>query len=600
MLPLSSNILKNISYVELEDHSIKYVTTYDKPGSCIDFDIIIDADITLKGYGRRDWETDSTSQWFLISCSGDLSIGLSDFKINSIQSYDIKKHTEKTLSDALVPYTRSDEFDDVAEEFLSKFYPEALKTPMKLNTDLLSQRMGLTIIEQQITKDFSIFGQLFFADTESEIYNPETDELETRNFYSGTIIVDPKVFQHRNIGSANNTVVHECVHWHLHKKAYELERLYNSSATQIKCTVVGGLKGGNNATANEWMEWQASALAPRILMPLNPFKMKVTELIHKHKNLLNTTIIVDVMEPVINELAEFFGVSRTAAKIRLIDAGYEEAMGAFTYIDGRYVKPHAFKKGSLKRTQTFCISFKDALCETMINPDLCDKFSKGDYVYIDSHICINDPMYVSHTKGKKSKMTEYGRLHMDECCLIFDLNLKYSYKCDAKFHNVCILHRDLNSGYHFEAVFSKDSNDSIIEKSITVRETNKELIKILSTLNNIFSDTLKKLMEWAEITVEELAEKIGVDQKTIQRLRNGKNKNPNLKTVVAICIAMQLHPDLSFHLISTAGLNFKPTEEDLTYKLLIRSYYTHSIDECNKMLISQGYKPLTKSNNAMD
>lgn len=61
------------------------------------------------------------------------------------------------------------------------------------------------------------------------------------------------------------------------------------------------------------------------------------------------------MEPVIDALATFFCVSRTAAKIRMIDAGYEEAIGTFTYIDGRYVKPHMFKKGAL-RNQTLSIS----------------------------------------------------------------------------------------------------------------------------------------------------------------------------------------------------------------------------------------------------
>ena len=34
--------------------------------------------------------------------------------------------------------------------------------------------------------------------------------------------------------------------------------------------------------------------------------------------------------------------------------------GAFTYIDGHYVKPHAFKKGSLHKDQTYCISADDA------------------------------------------------------------------------------------------------------------------------------------------------------------------------------------------------------------------------------------------------
>ncbi len=70
--------------------------------------------------------------------------------------------------------------------------------------------------------------------------------------------------------------------------------------------------------------------------------------------------IIDVIEPVIDDLAIFFGVSRLAAKIRMVDAGYEEARGAFIYIDGRYVTPHRYKKDSIGEDQTFSIGAEDA------------------------------------------------------------------------------------------------------------------------------------------------------------------------------------------------------------------------------------------------
>ncbi len=73
---------------------------------------------------------------------------------------------------------------------------------------------------------------------------------------------------------------------------------------------------------------------------------------------------------VIEELATFFMVSRTAAKLRMIDAGYEEAAGAFIYIDGHYVKPHAYKKGSIKHNQTYSIPAQDAAIQSLVNPKL--------------------------------------------------------------------------------------------------------------------------------------------------------------------------------------------------------------------------------------
>lgn len=43
------------------------------------------------------------------------------------------------------------------------------------------------------------------------------------------------------------------------------------------------------------------------------------------------------MESVVYELSDFFNVSKLSAKIRLIDLGYNEAIGVLTYVDDRYV-----------------------------------------------------------------------------------------------------------------------------------------------------------------------------------------------------------------------------------------------------------------------
>jgi hypothetical protein len=68
---------------------------------------------------------------------------------------------------------------------------------------------------------------------------------------------------------------------------------------------------------------------------------------------MQTDEIVDIMEAVIDEVAAFFVVSRAAAKIRLVDLGFEEAIGTFTYIDGRYVRPHASRKALWRVTRRF-------------------------------------------------------------------------------------------------------------------------------------------------------------------------------------------------------------------------------------------------------
>lgn len=66
--------------------------------------------------------------------------------------------------------------------------------------------------------------------------------------------------------------------------------------------------------------------------------------------------------------------------MRMLDARYEEAIGAFTYIDGRYVKPHAFKKGSLKKDQTYCISADDVQVIVFSDMRLAVQSQKGSYI----------------------------------------------------------------------------------------------------------------------------------------------------------------------------------------------------------------------------
>ena len=183
----------------------------------------------------------------------------------------------------------------VATDFLRRHYPEALKTPMAVEPQQLAKNMGLNVIVKNITKDFSVFGQIYFHDCEAELYDEDSDEMVKTNVDARTIFVDPKAYFLRNLGAINNTIVHECAHWDKHRKAFELERLYNSSASKIKCQVVGGIKD-NTRDATDWMEWQANALAPRIQMPISTFKTKAFELIKQYKAEMGTSELIDVME----------------------------------------------------------------------------------------------------------------------------------------------------------------------------------------------------------------------------------------------------------------------------------------------------------------
>ena len=595
-LDISSKRVYKIDRAELSDISVKHVFIENHPGMGISFDVLLEADFEIGETDRHNDRFDEKTQWFKVSCTGDLSKNLSDFTISSIEEYYNKNKQLNPMSDSLVPIIKSEQLEAVAKEILEKYYREALYTPMAIDPTVLAERMGLTIHLKNITPDFSSFGQIFFTDCDAEYYDKDESEFKRMPVNKGAIFVDPDAFFLRNLGSVNNTIVHECVHWDLHRKAFELERLYNEEATQIKCLVVGGINPTKARSATDWMEWQANALAPRIQMPLTQTKIKTGEFLRKYLQLFPGSEAIDIMENVIDEVALFFGVSRFAAKIRLVDLGFEEAVGTFTFIDGRYVKPHAFKPGALKRTQTYSISERDAVVESSLNPEIREIIQSGNYLFVDSHFCINDPKYIDYDDIGQAFLTDYARHHIDECCLVFDLTVNRGANSYGKqFYTECVLYRDATSDITFEAHFSDSKlNDDVNAQANAIRAYNEELAKVMQELPRGFSGSLKALMAWKEKTVEKLAEECCLDPKTIQRMRNNESYDTTIETVVAICIALQLPPVASQALISNSPFSLGYSEKHLAYQFLLNCHYTKSVIECNEILARLSLGPLTR------
>ena len=589
--------IRNIGGIELSDIEVKSLSVSDLPDMRIECHVVVAAELEVRESDYHYDETEYCTQWFMLKCSGDLDSNLDDFLISSVAEYTSKNRTSKPLSDSLVPIITKDELETVATDFLRRYYPEAIKSPIAVEPHILAKKMGLSIIVRDITKDFSVFGQIYFHGCDAEFYDKTNDKMVQTQVEARTILVDPKAYFLRNLGSVNNTIVHECVHWDLHRKAFELERLYNSSATQIKCQVVGGIKD-NERDATGWMEWQANSLAPRIQMPLAPFKMKVHELIRRYRDEIGNIHLIDMMECIIDEIALFYGVSRCAAKIRMVDVGYDEAIGVFTYIDGHYVRPHCFKNGFIRKDQTFSISIKDALIESAFNPELKKKLESGNYLFVDSHFCFNHPKYITVNDQGETVLTDYARFHMDECCLVFDLRIKSLNKYGEEFFTECVLYRDAASNIVFEAHYSSDNKENP-NQAVMIKQYNTELLNVARKLPATFSGTLNALIEWSRMTEEKLAEAASISEKTIQRLRNDEPDNVTIETVVQLSIGMQLPPVLSGCLLKASGKSFMMTEQHIMYQFLLTSCYTKSIYECNNILEAQSLKQLGRNNRAI-
>ena len=291
--------INDIDTITLADITVKFVDVSDLPDMAIEFDVAIEAEIEVHERDYHYDETEECRQWFMLHCTGDLDCKLKDFAISSIDIYNSKNKQARPMSDALVPIIYKEQLEKEAENFLRKHYPKALLEPIWIDPQELAKNMGLTVRMANITKECSIFGRCYFNECETELYDIKTDTMIVETIPEGTILVDKQAYFMQTIGRSNNTIVHECVHWGVHKKAFALARIYDKSLSSIGCEVIGGILE-NKRDAVDWMEWQANALTPRIQMPLEMFKKKANKIITEYRAKMHEYDMIDIINGSMN------------------------------------------------------------------------------------------------------------------------------------------------------------------------------------------------------------------------------------------------------------------------------------------------------------
>lgn len=81
-LNVSSRSVRTVDNAELSDINVKHVYVDNLPGMKIAFDILLEADFEISEVDRHTDRFDEKTEWFKLSCSGDLSHNLDDFTIS--------------------------------------------------------------------------------------------------------------------------------------------------------------------------------------------------------------------------------------------------------------------------------------------------------------------------------------------------------------------------------------------------------------------------------------------------------------------------------------------------------------------------------------
>lgn len=463
------------SYFQVDDIHVKTVSFHSTDGNRIIFNAAVEADVILKGMGKRDYDADVNNPWYTISFTGYLSDGLNMVTITGVDEYSADRFDKNTsLSKYLVPYLYAEDIEKEAEKFLNKYCRQALKEPMPIPLDELMFNMGLELYEAPLPDN--IFGKTYFAEATVDVFN-EDYEVVSQTIDPGTILLNPNIFFMRNIGSRNNTVVHECVHWDRHDKFFELQKLLNSDIRSLTCEVTEhvGQKDTGLEGALQWIEWQANALTPRILLPANTTRKKLNEILLRLHIENSERSDSDIMEEAIEELADFFAVSKFAAKLRAIELGFSQAQGVWNYLNGTYLPSFSFKATALNKDESYIIDIRNACYEANFDISFKANLEKGDFIYVDYMYCINDEKYVEKSADGKCTLTSYARQHVDECCIKFKQKFKIAKTQGDAYYTQCSLCRDIDASSYCECTYIEDEdNQDVVQRAIELKKLKKK------------------------------------------------------------------------------------------------------------------------------
>lgn len=580
----------NVSMSDIEIENIAHIE--QARDGIISFDVIITCDVETTSR-KSNGQPRFIEKWLSVHCEVSIGIELTDFMIVSVGNCEAQEENENDrFSGELVPIISRDDFDKEATRFLETYYPEALNKPVPVPIRQIAEKMNLSIVEDtRLSTELSVFGMVVFEDGNILGANKE---ILLRKAKRGTVYIDPRVYYEKTYGTVNSTIAHECYHWYRHQPYHALMKMIGAKddvGKVIQCAIQSNNHDTEKWKAIDWLEWQANSVALHILMPYQTCKTTIDVLLEKYVTSVDEAEKSLGLETVIDELKDYYGVSRQAAKTRMRQLGYSIVDGVYTYVNGHYIPQFSFNPEAIGKKQTFTLSATDLFKAYCCSKDFRALVDSGKVVYVDGHLCVNKPEYVEITESGLCHMTRYALSHVDECCYVFDLGYAY----ESKYQ-----------GLKTYSQFMAKTNPQFSAAECSYDPTNAHNRALNAMMDNAaqrsnairrypgsFAETLVQLMAERKLSNKKLADLSLVGEKTIQRIRNDEEYPTSKQTVLGLCVGLKLSPAEAedFFGKSDFKLNTQKTE-DYIYKCILGVCANNSIYAINEMLEAHGVTPL--------
>lgn len=484
----------------------------------------------------------------------------------------------------LLPVLYNPDYDMVASAMLDQYYPEA-KEGVPVRGPVLAQRMGLKYLKLDLCGQDDVYGLLSVDQCSLKVRERGGNIIE-ETVPPFTIVLNSATIH--SVMLENSTLVHECVHMYLDRHFFLLQKMAGVRLTAYAAKL--NERSGDTGSTTNWMERQAKKLPAYILLEKDITKKTADEYLSRFGGRRSPAR----MRALVSYISGRFCVSRSMAKYRLVQLGYQEAEGVLNYLDGQMVPDHGCA-GEWKKGVTYSLSMKDAAA-VLSDPAVSMAVSKGAYRFVEHHFCLDHPKYLKEGTDGILRLTDYARSHIDECCLAFAVNRRQP---DEKYRSGAAAREkpDRKGKYTLRhELLAEPGTARYVQEQKMFLEDAMRWGLLEDTLPHDFNEALKTIMKALGVTQNELSERLGIDNREVYRLRT--YQVVPLRHVIGVCVALQLPYTLSLKLVELSGNTLRYQPVDHYYKMMLLQTGSITVEQCNEMLSGEGMQPLYGSASA--
>ncbi len=527
------------------------------------------------------------------------------------------------MDDYLIPDLGPREMEGEARRLLQAGSPRVLRCPGRPCPKRLALALGLRLRFARITEALRFAGRYFPEETAVRLWGAEGQYREER-VPAGTVLIDERIREDPDL--LLRTVAHECLHALEHREFLRLQKLCLAGQGYLSSPVRLPSAGGRDAPVNR-LERQAERLVSVLLMPESPTRSHLRVLLcRQHLKRRSSPWRLTVQAA-----AETYGLSPEAAEARMQELGFreEDNPSAADYacpatflpmLMQRWGLPDPFgasarlKRGGMagrsgtaegaapeaalarmparRRVTTPRIEPDAALRLYLTRPDFRGVIDTGRFLYADGCFCLDRERYIVTGEDGLPHLTEAARREAVQCCILFRKEREaFSFTLSPGGVNSDLLFRGPELYRPLDIPPPRGSRSG--ERLNWEEKRLRRYLEESECLPYRFGPALKYLIRHRGFTYESVAENALISSKQVQRYCLGEVRQEELRTVIALCVTLQLETDLSDRLLYKCGRMPGNSQEDLVLQYVLHTLYRYSVPYCNAFLESRHYRPLT-------